>query len=149
MTFTVTGIHHVGLTVRDIAASLEWYARVFGLVAGPVNHDEGEATSTALQVPGAVLSYSMVQIGGTRIEFLQYHEPPGRAFDRTNGDVGAAHICFEVDDLDAAYRSLSENGAVFNAPPGTIEGGALAGTRWAYLRDPDGIQLELMQPPGA
>ena len=147
MAFTVSGIHHIGLTVKDIATSVEWYSRMFGLVAGPVNHDEGEETSTALQVPGTVLSYSMVQIGSTRIEFLQYHEPPGRVFDRTNGDIGTAHVCFEVDDMDAAYESLTANGAVFNAPPGTIEGGVMRGTRWAYLRDPDGIQLEILQPP--
>lgn len=145
MSFTLTRIHHIGLTVRDIPTSIDWYARMFGLVAGPVNHDEGEETSTALQVPGVVLSYSMVQIGQTRIEFLQYHEPPGREFDRSNGDVGTAHICFEVDDIDTAYQELSAKGAVFNAPPGEITAGAMAGSRWAYLRDPDGIQLEIWQ----
>lgn len=147
MPFTLTGVHHVGLTVRDIAASVAWYSRVFGLSAGPVNHGEGEALGAALQVPGAVLSFSMIQIGSTRIEFLQYHQPPGDDFDRTNGDVGSAHICFEVDDLDRAYRELEEKGAVFNAPPNEITEGVLAGSRWAYLRDPDGIQLEIWQTP--
>lgn len=147
MPFTLTGVHHVGLTVRDIAASVAWYSRMFALTAGPVNHGEGEALGAALQVPGAVLSFSMIQIGSTRIEFLQYHEPPGADFDRTNGDVGSAHICFEVDDLDLAYRELEERGAVFNAPPNEITEGVLAGSRWAYLRDPDGIQLEIWQSP--
>jgi catechol 2,3-dioxygenase-like lactoylglutathione lyase family enzyme len=147
MSFTLTGVHHVGITVRDIAASVEWYRSMFGLVAGPVNHGEGEALGRALQVPGTVLSFSMIQIGSTRIEFLQYHEPPGKSFDRTNGDVGSAHVCFEVDDIDTAYRELQERGAVFNAPPSEITEGGLAGSRWAFLRDPDGIQLEIWQSP--
>lgn len=147
MSFTLTGVHHVGITVRDIAASVEWYRAMLGLEAGPVNHGEGEALGRALQVAGAVLSFSMIQIGSTRIEFLQYHEPPGLDFDRTNGDVGSAHVCFEVDDIDSAYRELQERGAVFNAPPSEITEGVLAGSRWAYFRDPDNVQLEIWQSP--
>lgn len=147
MPFTITGLHHIGVTVRDIPISLAWYARMFDLSAGPMIHGEGEALGKALQVPGAVLSFSLIQIGRTRLEFLQYHEPPGADFDRTNGDVGSSHVCFEVDDIDVAYRELLEKGAVFNAPPDEITEGELAGTRWAYLRDPDGIQLEIMQSP--
>jgi catechol 2,3-dioxygenase-like lactoylglutathione lyase family enzyme len=147
MSFTVTDVHHVGITVSDVQRSADWYARMFGVTAGPVHHGEGAALSAALQVPGTVLSFAMVQIGATRIEFLQYHEPPGSAYDRTNGDVGSAHVCFQVDDLDAAYRTLQERGAVFNAPPNRIDDGELAGSRWAYLRDPDGIQLEIWESP--
>lgn len=149
MAFAVTGVHHVGLTVADIGRSVEWYSRMFDLAPGPVNHGEGEALGQALQVPGAVLSFSMIQIGDTRIEFLQYHEPPGKDFDRTNGDIGSAHVCLAVDDLDAAYRDLQDKGAVFNAPPNEITEGALAGSRWAYLRDPDGLQVEIWESPAA
>lgn len=147
MSFTVTDVHHVGITVSDIARSVEWYARMFDLTAGPLHHGEGEALSSALQVPGAVLSFAMIQIGATRIEFLQYHAPDGLPFDRRNGDIGSAHVCFRVDDLDAAVRELESKGAVFNAPPNRIEDGALAGSRWAYLRDPDNIQLEIWESP--
>ena len=147
MTFTVSGVHHVGLTVRDVARSLQWYRRMFDLDPGPVNHGEGETLSTALQVPEVVLSFAMVRIGDTRIEFLQYHQPPGQDFDRTNGDVGSAHVCLQVDDITAAYADLTAKGAVFNAPPITLTDGAFAGSTWAYLRDPDGIQLEIWQSP--
>lgn len=148
MPFTISGIHHIGITVRDIPTSVAWYERMFGLTAGPVGHGDGEKLGTALQVPGVVLSFSLIQIGNTRLEFLQYHEPPGASFDRTNGDVGSSHVCFEVDDIEAAYLELKEKGALFNAPPDEIPEGELAGTRWAYFRDPDGIQLEIMQTPG-
>jgi hypothetical protein len=45
------------------------------------------------------------------------------------------------------YTTLLERGAVFNAPPVTLTDGELAGSRWAYLRDPDGIQLEIWASP--
>jgi len=147
MAFQVLGVHHVGVTVRDMKRSFEWYSRMFGLTPGPVSEGSGEALSRSVQVNDAALAFSMIMIGNTRLEFLEYHNPEGRDFDRSNGDVGSAHVCLEVSDLDAAYRDLVERGAVFNAPPVTLDSGALIGSKWAYLRDPDGIQLEIWESP--
>jgi catechol 2,3-dioxygenase-like lactoylglutathione lyase family enzyme len=148
MSFQVLGVHHFGLTVRDMKRSFDWYSRMFDLVPGPVSEGSGEALSKSVQVEGAELSFSMITIGTTRIEFLEYHHPEGRDFDRSNGDVGSTHVCLEVSNLDEAYRDLIAKGAVFNAPPVTLESGALIGSKWAYLRDPDGIQLEVWESPG-
>jgi catechol 2,3-dioxygenase-like lactoylglutathione lyase family enzyme len=147
MSFVVTGVHHVGLTVRDLGRSVAWYSRMFDLEPGPVNHGEGEDLARSVQVESASLDFSMITIGQTRIEFLEYTEPLGEDFDRRNCDVGAAHICLEVSDIELAFADLTAKGAVFSGPPVTIEDGALAGSRWAYLRDPDGIQLEIWQSP--
>ena len=147
MAFHISGIHHIGLTVRDIKRSFEWYTKMFDLFPGPVNRGSGEALSDALQVKDAELEFSMVAIGGTRIEFLQYLNPVGKDFDRTNGDVGSTHICIQVSDMDAAYAELQAKGAVFNAPPITLTDGDLVGSQWAYFRDPDGIQLEIWESP--
>lgn len=145
MSFTVTGVHHVGLSVGDMKRSFDWYTRMFDLEPGDVTEGSGAELSTSLQVPHAHLSFAMITIGSTRIEFLEYHSPKGREFDRTNGDIGSAHICLEVSDLDAAYSDLIDKGAIFNAPPITLDSGVHAGSKWAYLRDPDGIQLEIWQ----
>ncbi|QNE45809.1 hypothetical protein F1C58_02055 [Glaciihabitans sp. INWT7] len=149
MSFAISGVHHIGLSVSDIKQSFEWYSRMFGLTPGDVTDGSGEALSEALQVPEAHLSFAMISLGSTRIEFLEYQHPVGRQFDRTNGDIGSAHICLEVSNLDAAYADLTAKGAVFNAPPITLESGVHAGSKWAYLRDPDGIQLEIWQSPSA
>lgn len=147
MSFVLEGVHHVGLTVRDLERSREWYTRMFDLTPGAVNHGSGPELSRGVQVEDAELTFSMLAIGATRIEFLQYGNPMGEDFDRRNCDVGAAHICFEVDDIDAAVMRMSAEGAVFSGPPVEITEGALAGSRWAYFRDPDGIQLEIWQSP--
>ena len=147
MAFQVLGVHHVGITVRDMQRSFEWYSRMFALTPGPVSEGSGEALSRSVQVDDAALAFSMIMIGNTRLEFLEYHHPEGRDFDRSNGDVGSAHVCLEVSDLEAAYQDLLEKGAVFNAPPVTLDSGVLIGSKWAYLRDPDGIQLEIWESP--
>jgi catechol 2,3-dioxygenase-like lactoylglutathione lyase family enzyme len=119
---------------------------MFDLTPGPVSEGSGEALSRSVQVDDAQLSFSMIVIGNTRLEFLEYH-PSGRDFDRGNGDIGSAHVCLEVSNLDDAYRDLIDKGAIFNAPPVTLNSGALVGSKWAYLRDPDGIQLEIWETP--
>jgi len=145
MAFTVDGVHHVGITVRDMKRSFEWYSRMFGFEPGPVNHGSGPDLERGVQVEGADLSFSMIRVGNVNIEFLEYHHPEGRDWDRANGDVGSAHICFVVDDMRSAYDDLIAKGAGFNGPPVTLTDGDLAGSQWAYLRDPDGIQLEIWQ----
>ena len=147
MAFPIIGVHHIGLTVRDINRSLEWYRKMFDLLPGPVNHGSGQDLSHALQVKGADISFAMVSLGSTRIEFLEYHQPPGKDFDRTNGDVGSTHICIQVPSMDTAFADLQAKGAVFNAPPITLTSGDLVGSKWAYFRDPDGIQLEIWESP--
>ncbi len=147
MTFTVEGLHHIGITVSDMRRSFEWYSKMFGLEPGPVNHNEGPDLEAGVEVAGAVLDYSMVEIGSTRVEFLEYSAPEGEPFGLRNCDVGATHLCFQVDDMDVAYQELMGRGATFNAPPVALTEGALTGSQWAYLRDPDGLQIELWQWP--
>ena len=147
MAFVVQGVHHVGITVRDMKRSFEWYSRMFGFEPGPVNHGAGPDLERGVQVEGAELSFSMIRVGNVNIEFLEYHRPEGKHWDRSNNDVGSAHVCFEVDDMQAAYDELTARGAVFSGRPVTLTDGDLAGSQWAYLRDPDGIQLEIWQYP--
>ena len=147
MSFQVQGLHHIGLTVRDIKKSFDWYSHMFGLKPGPLNQASGEGLSKGVQLPDVSLTFSFLDIGATRIEFLQYHSPEGRDFVLRNCDVGATHICLQVDNMESAYSTLEQRGAVFNAPPVTLTEGDLAGSQWAYLRDPDGIQLEIWAWP--
>ena len=88
MTFTITGVHHVGITVRSMKRSFDWYTEMFGVEPGPINHGSGPELERGVQVPGAELSFSMIRIGNVNIEFLEYHKPAGKDWDRTNGDVG-------------------------------------------------------------
>ena len=147
MSFQVQGLHHIGLTVRNIKKSFEWYSHMFGLEHGPLNEASGDGLSEGVQLKDVRLTFSFLDIGTTRIEFLQYHNPAGVDFKLRNCDVGATHICLQVNNMDDAYRTLEARGAVFNAPPVTLTEGDLAGSQWAYLRDPDGIQLEIWSWP--
>ncbi|MCS5735615.1 VOC family protein [Herbiconiux daphne] len=147
MTFILEGVHHVGITVRDLERSRDWYTRMFDLTPDAINHGSGPELAQGVQVTDAELTFSMLRIGSTRIEFLEYQVPVGDDFDRRNCDVGATHVCFEVDDIEGAVADLTAKGAVFSSSPIEITEGHLTGSKWAYFRDPDGIQLEIWQSP--
>jgi catechol 2,3-dioxygenase-like lactoylglutathione lyase family enzyme len=60
--------------------------------------------------------------------------------DSSQARYGYDHLGLEVEDLDAAYRELTEKGVTFSIPPVDIDIG-----RMAFLKGPDGITIELYQ----
>ncbi len=143
----IHGTHHVGITVRNLKSSLEFYHDLFGLEPEMIAEGSGPDLSRAVQVPDTELSFAFLNTGNAIIELLEYKHPKGRDYDRYNCDVGAAHVCFEVPDIEEAYARMTANGIAFTAPPHHIDGGPLDGCSFAYFSDPDGLTLEIFQDP--
>lgn len=139
------GLHHVGVPVRSLERSLAWYRDVFDLEPTFVTRAEGPELSQTVQLERASLSFAFLELGNTVLELLEYQSPIGEDFSLRNCDVGAAHVCFEVEDIDRVYARLSKKGVEFNIGPTKVQGGVLEGDRYCYFRDPDGIQLELWE----
>ena len=145
------GVFHTGVTVADLDRSLPFYRDVLGLelIIGPTPPSSGEEFSEALGVPNASLRLAVLKVGDGSLELLQYFSPaspvdcpqPPNAF-------GAMHVAFRVKDIEAEVRRLKAHGVVFNGPVQAIDDGPLAGWRWVYFKDPDGISLELIQTVG-
>lgn len=137
-------IDHVGLTVSDIDQSVDFYTRMFDLKVVGRGTGEADWISAGLGVPGTKLATAHLEGENLRVELLQYVEPPGQRTAPRNNDVGAAHICFPVDDIEEAYEDLVKKGARFIAPPSPshMDG---KGFRFAYLLDPDNISVEILQ----
>jgi catechol 2,3-dioxygenase-like lactoylglutathione lyase family enzyme len=132
--------------VREIERSLAWYGELFGLEPGFVESSEGPATSQTVGLEDVRLRFAFLPLGGTILELLEYERPRGADFALRNCDVGAIHICLEVDDIDRVYELLTARDVPFSVEP-TGQVGAIAGHKCCYFRDPDGIQLELWQRP--
>jgi catechol 2,3-dioxygenase-like lactoylglutathione lyase family enzyme len=132
-------LDHVGLTVADLAGEAAWFCGVFGL-----------ERELALRVEALDLSIEMlIHPGyGYRVELL--HRPgaelgvkpstPGEAALRE----GYGHVAFDVTDLDAAYfRALAHGARPVMSPCPSPE----AGVRMAFVADPEGNLVELLQRP--
>lgn len=135
------GVHHTGITVSDLDRSVAFYGKL-GFAPEEILVEEGEEVERGVGVPGAKLR-SAILLGpsDSRLELIQYLEPAGPDAPHPNNGVGAAHICVEVEDVDAAVAELRDQGVEFLTEPITHE----AGIRWVYAKDPDGITAELLQ----
>jgi catechol 2,3-dioxygenase-like lactoylglutathione lyase family enzyme len=88
--------------------------------------------------------------GGLRLELIERaHSSRGRAFaDALDASLsqGYGHWALQVDNLDHAFADLLAAGAQpVSAPAPAVEPGA----RFAYVKDPEGNLIELIQPPAA
>lgn len=82
------------------------------------------------------------------LELLQYLSPPSKPGDMESYNVGNAHLCLEVEDLEEEFERLRRLGATPRSEsPVLVTFGPFTGGKVAYFRDPDGISLELVQLP--
>jgi catechol 2,3-dioxygenase-like lactoylglutathione lyase family enzyme len=146
-------LHHVGITVADLDRSVEFYTALTG---GAVMFSEPMrgprvAAHMAIDDPGLDLRFAMIRINNTILELIEFTRPRGeRRFSWANTNAGAVHLAFEVPDIAAAHRRLSEAGMTFVAEPYTFveedDAPDVVGATFAYFTDPDGLRLEIFQP---
>jgi lactoylglutathione lyase len=124
---TVSSITHVAIRVKDVAKTLDFYVGQLGMREMMRLDRDGRLWLLYLRI--------------TDTQFLEvFPEGVGeRAADRDA--VGYNHICLEVADIDVALREL-EAARV----PLIREKQMGADGNWqAWIEDPDGHRIELMQ----
>jgi catechol 2,3-dioxygenase-like lactoylglutathione lyase family enzyme len=142
------GLHHVGITVKDLDGSIRFYHDVLGLQFAnePTPWFEGEELSRGVGVPGAALRQVSLLAGETTVELLEYKSPPSEtSAPLKSNNRGASHIAFQVEDIESKKAELEEKGIEFYGPVNVVDDGVLAGWRWVYFDDPDGYPLELVE----
>lgn len=94
-------IHHLGVAVEDLDDAVGTYEQLFG---GRVEH-RGTLEDQGVQAVSMRLGQSRVELMGSLGE-----ETPVGKFLAKRGP-GMHHVAYEVDDLPAALRDLSDRGA--------------------------------------
>ena len=148
---TVSRIHHAGVTVSDLGRSLRFYRDLLGMrVLEDVRLTSGEVAAL-LGVDEIDLHLVNLDTGDGRIlELLEYARPEGRQVEYTSRDAGSGHLALAVRDLDAVAAGIeAAGGSVISRRPVTAADteGIFAHARLLYVRDPDGMILELVQLP--
>jgi catechol 2,3-dioxygenase-like lactoylglutathione lyase family enzyme len=136
-------LSYLGIRVQDPRRSAEFYRDVFGLE--PVEPFDWSAWTPS----AAACLLLRDRVSGQRLELNYY--PPGNPYAvRYQAGEELDHVAFRVDDLDEVLRRLAARG-VAPEKMAHYEGPVSEGTtlRMAYVRDPDGIQLELFQSKSA
>lgn len=145
----LTSTHHVSFAVGDMDRSIAFYRDLFGLelLHDWVSEADYLGTITGFGTVRMRLAFLRLPATEVRLELIQYLDPPGAVHELTPNEPGAAHLCFDVPDIHAAYRELRDRGVRFRSEPVEILSAANRGAWGVYLLDPDGVAIELRQPP--
>ena len=124
---------HVGISVPDMDAALDWYAR--NLDFQLVKDD---------YAPPLKARVCFIQNGQFQIELFQYDDPkpipPDRLTPNTDlQTVGTKHVAFEVPDMKALKEKFVANG-VDIAHEVMMEGNNVM-----FVRDNSGVLIEFIQ----
>ncbi|WP_350276320.1 VOC family protein [Kribbella sp. HUAS MG21] len=117
-------LNHVGGPVRDLEATLAFYGEL------------GAEVVDRLFMSGPGVDRVHIQLATGLVELLHHREPAAQA------SYGLNHIGFMTDDLDGDYARLVGLGY------GEISAPRVAGSgqgRLAFLADPNGVRVELLQ----
>ncbi|OBI85683.1 VOC family protein [Mycobacterium asiaticum] len=135
---------HVGLCVRDLTRSVEFYCGGLGFAEVGRMRIDGADTAQLLGVPDLVLDLVYLQRDGFRLELLSYPSPgvTGDGLPRQMNALGFTHLSFRVDDAGELIARLERiGGRVW--PERTVRFGG--GNRGLMVTDPDGNWLELIE----
>jgi catechol 2,3-dioxygenase-like lactoylglutathione lyase family enzyme len=129
----ILGTHHLALITGRFELLRRFYVETLGLpvVGGFPEHD-----------------IIFVGAGTTAIEIIGEDAPPGSNPGDRVARHGWHHLAFEVEDVDAAFAELTARGVPIHSPPESFPEAAPT-MRIAFLRDPDGNLIELVQPLGS
>jgi len=145
----VNAIHHTGYTVSDLERSVAFYRDLLGLEVIAEQEKQGGYLAAIVGYPDAHvrMAHLRAPVGEHVVELFQYLTPAGGAPEIEPKNVGTAHLCLLTDDLHGDYERLAAAGVPFVSPPVEVDTGINTGGYALYLRDPDGIVVELFQPP--
>ncbi len=95
-------LNHVAIAVPDLATGVAMYRDRLGAeVSAPVPQPDHGVTTVFIDLPN------------TKIELLEPlgENSPIEGFLKRNPFGGIHHVCYEVEDIDAACRQLAADGA--------------------------------------
>ena len=146
----ITKAHHTGLTVSSLERSLAFYRDLLGFEVVFRWNPRAPYIGELLGYPEVDLHAAILRIPNSDVflELLEYRAVPEKSVDMANGNIGNAHIAFNVDELDPLYERLRESGVQSVSPPVTPTIGPNRGGRAVYLIDPDGFRVELIETAG-
>lgn len=127
----LTRINHIGLRVRDLAITREFYAKLgFEFIVGPIGPE-----------PVAIMEHP----SGININFILNASEDKKLnilMDVAEKHTGYTHVALEVSDLVSAQAFLeSINYPITEGPIVTPEGAS-----FIFIRDPDDNVIEFHKP---
>lgn len=122
---------HTMIRVNDLEKSVWFYRDVLGFEERRrLENEKGRFTLVFLAPPGAPADSPMIE--------LTYNWGRTEPYDHGNA---YGHMAFGVDSIEAVGERLKAHGLSFSWGPGSSPGGG----KMAFVDDPDGYEIELLE----
>ncbi|MDQ6524499.1 VOC family protein [Nocardioides sp. LHD-245] len=145
----LTSLNHIGFSVADLDRSVEFYTKLFGYPPYFNEVYDVEYVGRIVGYPGAVQHAAFFRLPGEQglfLELIQYLHPKPEVVAMESYNAGIAHLCLQVDDLEAEFERISAIGGRFRSESVVqSDYGIYEGARSAYFRDPDDISIQLVE----
>ena len=139
-------IRHIGVVVTDIEQSLQFYRDILGFKILKKADESGTCLDNFLNMQNTnVTTIKMIDPNNNILELLYFNshlESSDTNKSRRLTEIGCSHFALTVNDLDALYSTLKEQGIEFNYPPQVSDDGNV---KIAFCRDPDGTFIEMVE----
>ena len=127
----IKGVHHVGIRIRSLDTARAFYEKLgFRFIAGPVGP---EPVAIMTHPSGVTINLILNALNASEDNILM---------DVPEKHTGYTHMALEVGDLNAVQGALADRGIPLSGGPVNLPGG----TRFIFVRDPDGNVIELHSP---
>ncbi|MDH4268511.1 MAG: VOC family protein [Deltaproteobacteria bacterium] len=121
-------LHHLHLLCSDLEKTITFLSKTLGAALVERKKFGG--------ADGATLN-----LNGTTINLRVAREDDNVSTGTSITQYGYHHIGLNVDNVDQAYRELSDKGYIFSITPKEV-----GKNRVAFFNGPDNITIELLQP---
>ena len=143
----VTGFNHSGFVVQDIDKMVAFYRDDLGLRVEREVDSKAPETGDHTGIPGAHRTLVFVASDGEHsLELVYYIHPGSPEGHLKRNQLGAAHVCFNVDDLEKLHKDLVAKGITFVTDPIFTDNPDGSRRGICYCQDPEGNWLEFIQP---
>lgn len=142
----ITGFDHTSFTVPDLDRAVAFWTTIMGFAVSSIGPREDPAFASIVGVPGARLRVAHLLGHGHHMEFIEYVAPKGAARPASPNDATCAHVSLMSDDIEADVARMLAAGAALQGAVTTVTSGPYKGARAVYIRDPNGVVIELDQP---
>ena len=136
---------HAGFITHSVEESVAFWEGVMGFKAQPIGVRREPWIASFMGVPGADVKLVHLYGLGTHLEFIEFVTPKGEAIRPAANAPGAAHLCIRVKDLESIKSRILDNGGTLQGQTTEITEGIAKGLRGLYMRDPNGIMIELVE----
>ena len=143
----IVGFNHSGFVVKDIEKQIQFYVNVLGLqVIRRFSSGHEASQHTGISNAYRELVFLGKSDENHLLELIQFIEPEITNDGHiSNTYIGAAHICFNVDNLRKMYEELCLKGMVFLTEPITRKDDQGGSISICYGHDPEGNWIEFIE----